>query len=75
MKRKPNGEFVIESNVPPPAGRYTYPLGKMKPGDSFWTEIKGRTLSNAVYAYMRTHPGVKFTIRQERNGYRCWRLT
>ncbi len=62
----------IESGIPMPA---KFPFAEMKLGDSFL--VPESTSRNVVTVYARRHAiktGMKFTIRQTPEGYRCWRI-
>ena len=67
----------IEKNIPTPTGRSwrKYPFSEMEVGDSFFVpECKLSKINGPAQGFRRRNPEVKFTIRKEGTGYRCWRI-
>jgi len=71
-----NGEFKIEKNKPMPAsrsGKSKYPFAQMKVGDSFRVEgVMAAKVSRSMTTYGKLLK-MKFSQRQEGEGYRIWR--
>jgi hypothetical protein len=77
--------FVIETDVPAPAGRSKYPFAEMDLGDSFFVPLEDETVANRRAQSVRAQAGrfgklngVKFSIRtldeDGQVGVRCWRV-
>lgn len=65
----------IDTDVPTPVGLSKYPFEIMKVGDSFHVDTKVGTLRAASYSFTRRKDGtVKFVVRAEDDGARCWRV-
>lgn len=69
----------IEKNVPIPMkalerGRI-YPFPSMDVGDSFFVpNSKTGRLNGSISAFKKKNPGVKFIVRKQGDGIRCWRI-
>lgn len=72
--------YKIEKGVEPPKLRdyiwgQRYPFRMMEVGDSFAFEVNDYTrVSSAMYVYIKKTPPVKFVIKKDGGGYRCWRV-
>jgi hypothetical protein len=64
--------ITIESGVPLPAPRSSYPWTEMRVGDSLLAEDTKSLRSLATLAGKRH--GLKFTIRKEGTKLRVWRI-
>lgn len=66
----------IEKNIPiSEHGNRKYPFREMEVGDSFFVpDCKPSKINGPAQGFMRRNPEVKFTIRREGTGYRCWRI-
>ncbi len=78
MKEKANNptKYNIVSDVPSPEPfRYgrKYPLGDMDIGDSFFSTERRDRLSSMASWYGKRN-GKKFSVRQESDGFRVFRL-
>jgi hypothetical protein len=68
-----SGDYVIEQGIVLPQ-RGKYPFQQMSVGDSFAFQRAIRNaVSSAAYVYARRN-GCKFSIRREKDSYRCFRL-
>jgi hypothetical protein len=75
-------KIKIEAGIfmPPPArgGRScSYPFQNMRFGDSFFMLSPGdssaKALRSSAYRYGKRY-GKKYTVRKEKDGFRCWRI-
>lgn len=74
--------YKIEKNVPIPYGAGSpggnkYPWREMDVGDSFpiKTEKEAKRISAAACWYSGSHKDeVRFSVRKNGKGYRCWRV-
>jgi hypothetical protein len=78
MKRKANGEFKIEDDIPIPAGKhghskgYTDALRRLKKvGQSVLLPIEQQAASHAAYYALGK---ARFSVRAEGKGSRVWRI-
>lgn len=68
-------DVKIDSNVPLPESRGTYPLDQLEVGDSFSVPVeKTQSLRSTVYLFNKTHPDKKFTVKSKGGETRVWRL-
>jgi len=70
--------FEIESGIPlatDQRGSRIFPFNTMKVGDSFaLPSMMATRVSTAATKYSKDHSGVKFTVRKNGDGHRCWRI-
>lgn len=68
--------IAIDKGIPvPPHNRTTYPIKYMKVGDSFFvhnTEMR-QSVYKQCWEFKKTH-AAKFTIKNEKEGFRVWRI-
>jgi hypothetical protein len=68
-------EVSSDIPIPPSRRQQNWPFDQMEKGDSFpIPEGESKRCRNAACAYQRTHPGVRFIVRQTLGGYRAWRV-
>lgn len=70
-------EFKIQKNVPIPskAKKSKYPFEKMAIGESFVAPVKPQGLYVAARKWAKDHEGkMRFVVRAENGGSRCWRV-
>lgn len=73
--------FKIETGIEIPGrkgGRSgsKYPFGQMDVGQSFLvgSGVKVSTVRSAIGAFNKSHPGMKFAVRDTDEGVRVWRV-
>lgn len=70
--------FELENNVAHPnkSSRQKYPFSRMQVGDSFYIPPSANleAVKANAYGYYSRKLRAKFSILQEGDGYRCWRV-
>jgi hypothetical protein len=71
--------YKIEKNipVPPRRGKFKYPLGQMKIGDSFFVKQEDSNNGQIRFAssyFAKRNKGYLFTVRKVEGGFRVWRI-
>lgn len=71
-------EIKIQKNVPIPArakAKTKYPFDKMTVGDSFAAPVKPQAIYTAARKWIKeTQIKMRFVVRTENGGSRCWRV-
>lgn len=68
--------YQIEKDVPMPQDKreVKYPFAEMEVGDSFLADCKQASVQNNARVFAKANPPMKFKVRPEGDGARCWRV-
>ena len=71
-------KYEIEQNVPLPTNARNkesrYPFATMKVGDTFFVSDKHPSHVRNAACHFQRKLGVKFIVRKDGEGLRCWRI-
>ena len=73
-------KIVIEKNIPIPVKNQSRTIGPVRlalialqPKESFFREKRG-SINQIIQQMKKTHPGLQYTTRTVKGGFRVWRI-